>query len=411
MNAAGVIMDCDHHYCAAHTLELTTGKCFNFRGSDVLSKARALVGHFKSSSQANDTLLKTQASAPHPQTVVADVATRWWSTYNMCNRLLQLKIYFHVMSEQHGLTLNLNDAEWGELKLINDLLKPFMHIQRILEGEKYVTGSLVLLLISIARNNLKKMVALNSPLLGDQAAALLSDFNSRWGDGIVNVFTESVIRQKRNRIVGIPRKLILAAAVDPRTKNLFGIPETELELVWQAVIDSCVNYALRDPVIATSTVDVTAESSNSSGISNDTNSSIATDDIWLEEVMEQGQNSSPQTNLNLNPADVLREEVKSEIFRYRQEPLVKLSRPDSNPLEWWKINQSRFPHVARLARSLLCIPATSASSERIFSEAGLTISKKRARLTHQNATSVIMLKTNRSSVNEYCDRQANKKRA
>ena len=49
-----------------------------------------------------------------------------------------------------------------------------------------------------------------------------------------------------------------------------------------------------------------------------------------------------------------------------------------NPLELWKAKQSRFPVLSLLARKSLCIPATSAPSERLFSSAGLTISNERA---------------------------------
>jgi hypothetical protein len=43
----------------------------------------------------------------------------------------------------------------------------------------------------------------------------------------------------------------------------------------------------------------------------------------------------------------------------------------NNPLEWWKGNEKQYPLLARVARKVLAIPATSASSERVFSAAGL----------------------------------------
>ena len=42
-----------------------------------------------------------------------------------------------------------------------------------------------------------------------------------------------------------------------------------------------------------------------------------------------------------------------------------------NPLVWWKENSSRYLRMAKVAHSLLSIPATSAPAERIFSNPGL----------------------------------------
>lgn len=41
-----------------------------------------------------------------------------------------------------------------------------------------------------------------------------------------------------------------------------------------------------------------------------------------------------------------------------------------SPLHYWKMNESRFPHLAKLAARHLSLPATSGSVERLFSIAG-----------------------------------------
>jgi hypothetical protein len=50
-----------------------------------------------------------------------------------------------------------------------------------------------------------------------------------------------------------------------------------------------------------------------------------------------------------------------------------------------------FSSSFHLAQRLLCIPATSAPSERVFSNAGLTIAKDRARLATDTASELIFL--------------------
>ena len=68
--------------------------------------------------------------------------------------------------------------------------------------------------------------------------------------------------------------------------------------------------------------------------------------------------------------------------------------PDSNALEWWKENAERFPTLSRVARQLLCIPATSVPSERIFSTAGNIVTKKRASLKPDNVDMLVFLNKN-----------------
>ncbi len=42
---------------------------------------------------------------------------------------------------------------------------------------------------------------------------------------------------------------------------------------------------------------------------------------------------------------------------------------DADPLDWWKVEHSRFPHLAQLARNI-SVCGTSFPSERMFSLAG-----------------------------------------
>jgi hypothetical protein len=63
----------------------------------------------------------------------------------------------------------------------------------------------------------------------------------------------------------------------------------------------------------------------------------------------------------------------------------------TNPLEWWLQREERYPTVAHLVRRFLCIPATSAPSERVFSQAGLTIANARARMLPDLADDLVFL--------------------
>jgi hypothetical protein len=76
----------------------------------------------------------------------------------------------------------------------------------------------------------------------------------------------------------------------------------------------------------------------------------------------------------------------SEIDRYMQESIVPRT---VHPLQYWKLNESRFPNLARITRKFLCVPATSGGVERIFSIAGFLGRARRSSLTSENVRNLI----------------------
>lgn len=63
--------------------------------------------------------------------------------------------------------------------------------------------------------------------------------------------------------------------------------------------------------------------------------------------------------------------VEDEVASYRLADSIGV---DADPFMWWKTNECKFPHVAKAAKRLLCVPGTSVPSERIFSTAGHIVS-------------------------------------
>lgn len=98
--------------------------------------------------------------------------------------------------------------------------------------------------------------------------------------------------------------------------------------------------------------------------------SADTDD-WLEDVVCVGE------SLDVENA------AEHEIERYLG---CQIEAVDHNltVLEWWKKNSLFFPRISMLAKKFLVIPASSVSSERVFSLGGQINSKKRCRLSHSN---------------------------
>ena len=80
-----------------------------------------------------------------------------------------------------------------------------------------------------------------------------------------------------------------------------------------------------------------------------------------------------------------------ELERYWAEPPIPLT---EDPLLWWGSKERSFPKLYRLAMRYLCIPATSVPSERVFSAAGLIVSRLRSRLLPEHVDMLIALNKN-----------------
>ncbi len=67
---------------------------------------------------------------------------------------------------------------------------------------------------------------------------------------------------------------------------------------------------------------------------------------------------------------------------------------EEDPLKWWYNNESTYPLLAKLSGKYLCTPATSTSSERVFSKGGQIVTPQRALLKPQYAEMLIFLSCN-----------------
>ena len=64
-----------------------------------------------------------------------------------------------------------------------------------------------------------------------------------------------------------------------------------------------------------------------------------------------------------------------------------------NSLIFWHHHQEKFPYLAKLARRLYSIPATSACVERQFSADGLLISERRSSLNPDTVENVLFIQS------------------
>jgi hypothetical protein len=67
---------------------------------------------------------------------------------------------------------------------------------------------------------------------------------------------------------------------------------------------------------------------------------------------------------------------------------------DGDPLLWWKERAARYPVLSEMARVYLCIPASSAPAERVFSAGTLVLTDKRRRMNDDRVAQLMFMKKN-----------------
>ena len=73
--------------------------------------------------------------------------------------------------------------------------------------------------------------------------------------------------------------------------------------------------------------------------------------------------------------------VSSQLESYLKEVPIKSK---SCPGDWWRLNEMKYPDIGRLARKYLAVQGTSTPAERVMSDMGLILNKKRLAMTDEH---------------------------
>lgn len=139
----------------------------------------------------------------------------------MLKRLLFLKTIIRDMIDDDVIDLeDLTAYEWKICNQVCVTLTTMVHWQRVLEGEKYVTGSLVPLAIASIRSSYITVIRSNAtlPMVKQLTRILLKDFDQRYNprpDGKLR-YSSKVQIGHGQCYTGIHHYFFKAAYLDPR---------------------------------------------------------------------------------------------------------------------------------------------------------------------------------------------------
>ncbi|XP_037118152.1 E3 SUMO-protein ligase ZBED1-like [Syngnathus acus] len=357
--------------CSGHTLNLVVESTLKNKEAiaNCVDSARCLVEHFQRSELACTKLKeKQQQMGMPPQTLIQDVSSRWNSTYHMLSRLLGQRwpvtaaLSDPAVTKQHH--RDLDPEQWNLSEELTQVLGPFEGATEFLSGEQYVTLSALPQLV----HNLKK-----STLSSAFKTASVRAFQAQVAEQITARWQKLFLFQPE-----APNTVLLAAALDPRFRKLKFLPAEDVFKVQCTIQSMALAVKKQARQSNKSRHEATAKTKDRLGRKYGS---------LLKSIL--GSSSDSSSSEEEDEEEQLSQAVQKEVLQYfGEQPLSK----KENPLPWWRTNAARYPTLAKLAKSFLGIPATSTSSERLFSTAGNT--KRRASLGSEQVDMLTFLHCN-----------------
>ena len=342
--------------CAAHCLQLCVVEGFGINTiAQALGAAKSLVKHFHHSARATEELHKRQESMNQPRRkLINECKTRWNSTFYMCESLLENRWPISAVLADESVTkvehrrLDLTSTQWELLSDLVKILQPLEIGTTYMCSETSASLSAILpILFGIIKH--LEIKESDSAVIKRFKICVECQIRTRWGLDEINATDINV----------------LASALDPRYKSLKFLDAEKISEI-KTELEDQINQLTCDGEANSSSL------SSASQIIPPPAKKKVLDILFGQE--------------ERNPS-VLTDEV--ELY-FSENSIPR----NFNPLQWWKANSLRYPRLSQLVKPLFAIPATSTASERLFSVAGLTVTRLRSHLNRENVNALVFLHNN-----------------
>ncbi|MCP4350704.1 MAG: hAT transposon family protein, partial [Desulfobacterales bacterium] len=109
-----------------------------------------------------------------------------------------------------------------------------------------------------------------------------------------------------------------------------------------------------------------------------------------------------QEDMVTTTSDDVMTKISQEVDHYARIKLTAKDKESLNLLNWWKTRKNEYPYLFKAVKALLCTPATSVPSERVFSEAGYISRARRSRILPFNLNNTLFIKKNMHYMPDTC---------
>jgi hypothetical protein len=387
--------------CFSHTGQLPINKVNKLKNQAfgrVLVKAKKYVAMYRKSSKAKYVLRKTSFK----KRLAGFVKTRWHSDLEMSKSLVEAAEKedkpLAKLTEAMNWPLEISVADVRMLKLYNSIMEPFANKTNLLGGEKYSTIQLVLPTLMELLNHLEESGRAGGGGVQRYCNKLKSEMEQYFRhvldpkcsefDPIYYMATfldpifSQVLTPDQNKIAVNALKTRMK---EEMTKNGEDWRNT-IENVGEGGSDQAKKTTFRgfkhiSGLIASAQ---TSDRANSTPFGRDL-------ELYKAEMhrvllsRQQGVDESSQPTTEVEPDQI---EVDANEAKEEESPI-------DDPLDYWVMNECKYETILPLiAQDILCIPATSTPSERLFSASGLLSSGVMSNISPDNLEKRVLIKVN-----------------
>ena len=362
MDLLSLEMHCETITCMGSRLKDCINIALSFPAIDeIVTATRTLASFFHPDSSAAEELQKQgQLDGDIHQYGTG----HWTDVFEMCRSLAEQQLVVSSLIDQlknddesgKEVPVDLTDEQWETLHALVNVLMPIASAVKILSAEKFVSVSS---LRAILHSMMKKIKVNN-----DEDPEAIRKFKE-------TIRAEIQHRFQLEELLSSPPVATVATAFDPRHKTLkYHSAEQRKQM----------QGSMRDYV-----KDVSPKSENRQPKAKDSPPSKRS----KSEMSDLLGSDSEDSDEELQDHETV---VKAEIQAYSNDKV--LSR-ESDPLEWWHHNETRYPVLSAAAKRYLCIPSTAALPRDAFTKDESTLMPEMAgRLTFEMMECLIFLKYN-----------------
>ncbi|KAH6832928.1 hypothetical protein C2S53_000471 [Perilla frutescens var. hirtella] len=284
--------------------------------------------------------------------LVLDCCTRWNATYFMLSAALEFKDVFPRYQQRDPLYTSLpSEEEWKRVQVVCSFLREFHELTKLISGSEYPTANLFLTELVQIKKFLKNET--QDTFMKEMIKKMKTKFEKYWGSCNLLICIATVL-DSRNKM-----RVIKWCAKDTMSEAdgvelIVTVRETLRHLYDEYVENSKVNVG------ETSTIEPLRE------------------ECSINVPLEQKSRHDFESYISDNDCVI----KNSVLDLYLEELVVKWRKPTSfDAIMWWKMNNSKYKTLSRMACDVLSIPITTVASESTFSADGRVIDPRRTSLS------------------------------